>query len=71
MIHELEVSEVVNIDFVLQDNDDTAQLSACRELGARTAPISPQLDGFDFRPEGQLANATILVIVPNHHLTTR
>ena len=56
LMHQLEVHEVVNEDLLLEDDDD---------------PIPPEPDGSNVGPEGELADAPALVVVPYHDLVGR
>ena len=56
LMHELEVREVVDEDLLLEDDDD---------------PIPPEPNGSNIGPEGELADAPALVIVPDHDLVRR
>jgi len=56
VIYELEVCEVVHVDLVFEDYDH---------------PVSTELHSFYVRTKAELPDASILVIVPDHHFIWR
>jgi hypothetical protein len=52
LVEKLEVSEIVNIDLLFQNNHHS---------------VIPKSHGTYLRPEWNLLNAPALVVIPNHH----
>ena len=56
VVDESEVGKVVDVNFPLEHNDDA---------------VTTQLDRLDVAPEAELADASVLMVVPDHHLGGR
>ena len=52
-MQKLQISEIVDEDLLEKNDDD---------------PVPAELNGFDLGVEGELADATVLMVVPDHDL---